>query len=107
MFFGLGALFPELFSVDHEVAVSTPTHKAMKRIYADGLDVHHRLPVHGDGSKRAKGSDAPFQMAQGNMLVAWRFPNGTGKYVGGVAGPRNVLPPPVKSHPEKSFDQMV
>ena len=26
LFFRLGALFPELFLVDHEVAVSTPTH---------------------------------------------------------------------------------
>ena len=38
-------LFPELFFVDHEVAVSTPTHKAQKRIHADGLDIGRRLPV--------------------------------------------------------------
>ena len=29
--------------MDHEVAVSTRTHKAQKRIYADGLDIDHRL----------------------------------------------------------------
>ena len=37
-------LFPEFFFVDHEVAVGTPTHKAQKRIYADGLDIDHKLP---------------------------------------------------------------
>ena len=58
--------------MDHEVAVSTPTHKAQKRIYADGLDIDHRLPGHGHGTRRAKDSDAPFQMAQGDMFVAWR-----------------------------------
>ena len=68
----LGALFPELFFVDHEVAVSTPTHKVQKRIYADGLDIDHRLPGHGHGTRRAKDSDAPFQMAQEDMFVAWR-----------------------------------
>ena len=52
--------FPELFFVDHEVAVSTPTHKAQKRIYADGVDIDHRLPGHGHGTRRAKDSDAPF-----------------------------------------------
>ena len=62
----------ELFFVDHEVAVSTPTHKAQKRIYADGLDIDHRLPGHGHGTRRAKDSDAAFQMAQGDMFVAWR-----------------------------------
>ena len=36
LFFRLGAVLPELFFVDHEVAVSTPTHKAQKRIYANG-----------------------------------------------------------------------
>ena len=68
MFFRLGALFPELFLnlfpeiffMDHEVAVSTPTHKAQKRIYADGLDIGHRLPGHGHGTRWAKDSDAPF-----------------------------------------------
>ena len=68
-----GALFPGLFFADHhEVAVSTPTHKAPKRIYADGLDIDHRLPGHRHGTRRAKDSDAPFQMAQGDMFVAWR-----------------------------------
>ena len=52
LFFHRGALFPKLFLnlfpellfVDHEVAVSTPTHKAQKRIYADGLNkVTHYL----------------------------------------------------------------
>ena len=65
-------LFPELFFVDHEVAVSTPTHKAQKRIYADGLGINHRLPGDGHGTRRAKDSDASFQMAQGDMFVAWR-----------------------------------
>ena len=81
LFFRLGALFPELFLnlfpelffVDHhEVAVSTPTHKPQKRIYANGLDTDHRLPGHGYGTRRAKDSDASFQMTQGDMLVAWR-----------------------------------
>ena len=60
--------------MDHEVAVtgSTPTHKAQKRIYADGLDIDHNLPGHGHGSGRAKHSDAPFQMAQEDMFVVWR-----------------------------------
>ena len=58
--------------MDNEIAVSTPTHKAQKRIYADGLDVDYRLPGHGHGPRRAKDSDAPFQMAQGDMFVAWR-----------------------------------
>ena len=58
--------------MDHEDAVSTPTHKVQKRIYADHLDIDHRLPGHGHGSRRAKDSDAPFQMAQGDMFVAWR-----------------------------------
>ena len=35
--------FQSSFFVDHEVAVSTRTHKAQKRIYADGLDIDHRL----------------------------------------------------------------
>ena len=74
LFFRLGALFPELFFVDHEVAVinSSPTHKAQKRTYADGLDIDHRLPGHGHGTRRANDSDAPFQMAQEDMFVAWR-----------------------------------
>ena len=72
LFFGLGALFPELFSVDHEVAVSTPTHKAQNRIYADGLDIDHRLPGHGHCTRTANDSDAPFQMEQGDMFVPWR-----------------------------------
>ena len=39
LFFRLGALFPEPFFVDHEVAVSTPLHThAHKRIYADGIN---------------------------------------------------------------------
>ena len=63
--------------MDHEVAVSTPTHKAQKRIYTDSLDMDHRLPGHGHGTRRAKDSDAPFQI------------NGTGRYVRGGAGPRN------------------
>ena len=54
----------EFFFVVHEVAVSTPTHKAQKRIYAAGLDIDHRLPGHGHGTRRAEDSDAPFQKAQ-------------------------------------------
>ena len=73
LFFRLGALlFPELFFVHHEDAVSTPTHKVQKRIYADGLDIDHRLPGHGHGTRRAEDSHSPFQMAQGDMFVAWR-----------------------------------
>ena len=80
MFFRLGALsqelllnlFPNLFFVDHEVAVRTPTHKAQKRIYADGKDISHRLLGHGHDTRTAQDSDAPFQMAQGDMFVAWR-----------------------------------
>ena len=72
--------------MNHEVAVSTPTHKARRRTYADGLDIDHRLPGHGHGTRRANDSDAPFQMAQGDMFVAWRA---------------REMPPPVTSHPEK------
>ena len=71
MSFRLGALFPELFLEDHQVAVSTPTHKAQKCIYADGLDIDHRLPGDGHGTRGAKDSDAPFKMSQGDMFVAW------------------------------------
>ena len=67
--------------MDNEVAVSTPTHKAQKRIYADGYEIDHRLPEHGHGTRTAKHSDARFQMAQ------------TERYVRGVAGSRNVWPP--------------
>ena len=74
LFFRLVALFPEPFFADHEVAVtgSAHTHKAQKRIFADGFDIDHRLPGHGHGSRWAKDLDAPFQMAQGDMFVAWR-----------------------------------
>ena len=58
--------------MDHEVAVGTPIHKAQKRIYADALDIDHRLPGHGHGTRRAKDSDAPLQIAQEDMFVAWR-----------------------------------
>ena len=64
--------FSGVFFVVHEVAVSTPTHKAQKRINAAGLDIDHRLPGHERGTKRAKDSDAPFEMAQGDMFVAWQ-----------------------------------
>ena len=54
------------------MALAPLTHMAQKRIYADGLDINHRLPGHGHGTKRANDSDAPFQMAQGDMFVAYR-----------------------------------
>ena len=58
--------------MDHEVAVSTPTHEGQKRLYADGLDINHRLPEHGHSTRRAEDADAPFQMAQEDVFVAWR-----------------------------------
>ena len=58
--------------MDHEVAISTLTHKAQKRIYADGLDIDHRLPGHGHGTRRDNDSDAPFQMAPVREIFSWR-----------------------------------
>ena len=72
LLFRLGAPFPELLLVDHEVAVSPPTHKAQKRTYADGVDIDHRLHWHGHGTRRSSDSDARFQISQGDIFVARR-----------------------------------
>ena len=59
-----------IFVDRHDIAVSTPTQKAQKRIYADGSDIYDRLPGHGHGTTRAKYSNAPFQMPQEDLFVA-------------------------------------
>ena len=64
------------------IAVSTPTHKAQKRIYADGLDIDHRLPGHGHGTRRANESYAPFQMAWHREICSWR--GGPGKCIAAI-----------------------